>query len=97
MYLAINTFRYYLNKPGRLGRELNANSYSVYIIHVVVMGGFALAMLDTAVPSVLKHLILVVSTYVASNVIISLYRRINVGFMKESPGTVDARLTHREI
>jgi surface polysaccharide O-acyltransferase-like enzyme len=97
MYLAINTFMLYLNKPGRVGRELNANSYNVYIIHVVVMGGFALAMLDTAIPSVLKHLILVVSTYVASNVIISLYRRINVSLMKESPGTVDRRLTHREI
>lgn len=97
MYLVINTFRYYVNSPGRLGRELSTNSYDVYIIHVVVMGGIALAMLDVVIPSVLKHLILVISTYVVSNVIISLYRRVNVSLMKETAGTVDRQLTHREI
>ena len=95
MYLTINTFRYYLNKPGRIGKELNANSYTVYIIHVVVMGSIALAMLDTAVPSVLKHLILAVSTYMASNVIISLYRRVNLHLMKESQDSIDRQLTGR--
>jgi len=97
MYLTISTFRKYLNKPGRIGRELSANSYNVYIIHVVVMGGIALAMLNTGIPSVLKHLLLVVSTYVASNVIISLYRRVNLRFIGAHHGSIDRPLTHREI
>lgn len=97
MYLAINTFRYYLNKEGRIRKELNRNSYSVYVIHVIVMGGIALAMLDTAIPSVPKHLLLVVSTYVVSNVIMSLYRRVNLHLMKESNGSIGGQLTHREI
>jgi len=76
LYLMINTFRYYLNKQGKISKELNKNSYNVYIIHVIVMGGIALTMLNTAIPSLLKYLILTVSTYVASNLIIYFYRKV---------------------
>jgi len=58
MYLTIETFRLYLNRQGKLSRELNRNSYYVYIIHVIVMGVIALIMLDTAIPSLLKFLLL---------------------------------------
>jgi hypothetical protein len=74
MYVMIETFRRYLNGTGRLRNELNRNSYYVYIIHVVVIGCIALIMLGSAIPSLLKYLILTVSAYVASNVIISLGR-----------------------
>ena len=76
LYVMINTFRYYLNKQGKISKELNRNSYYVYIIHVIVMGGIALIMLNTAIPSLLKFLLLTVSTFGASNLIISLYRKI---------------------
>ncbi len=74
VYLMIETFRRYADKPGTLWKELNANSYSVYIIHVIMMGGFAFALRDTALPSLGKYLILAASTFVASNLIISLFR-----------------------
>jgi fucose 4-O-acetylase-like acetyltransferase len=74
VYVMIETFRRYLDKQGKLRNELNKNSYYVYIIHVIVTGGIALLMLNTAIPSLLKYLILTVSTYVVSNLIISLYR-----------------------
>ena len=74
LYVMITTFRNYLNKQGKISKELNKNSYYVYIIHVIVLGGIALTMLNTAIPSLLKYLILTVSTYVASNLIISLFR-----------------------
>lgn len=86
LYVVINTFRFYLNRKGKLWRSLSRNSYGVYIIHVVVMGGMALTMLDAAIPSVLKHLILAVSTYLASNLMISSYRRVRVALV-ESRGT----------
>ena len=63
------------DKPGKIWNELNQNSYYVYIIHVVVSGGIALILLNTAIPSILKYLILTVSTILVSNLIISLYRR----------------------
>ncbi len=76
MYTVIETSRRYQDKQGKLRNELNKNSYYVYIIHVIVMGGLALIMLNTAIPSLLKHLILTVSTYVASNLMIHSYRKV---------------------
>jgi len=74
LYVMINTFRFFLNKSGKISKELNRNSYNVYIIHVIVLGGIALTMLDTAIPSLLKYLILTASTYSASNLIVYFYR-----------------------
>jgi fucose 4-O-acetylase-like acetyltransferase len=76
LYIMIATFRYYVNKQGKIWKELNKNSYNVYIIHVIVIGGIALTMLNTAIPSLLKNLILIVSTYVSSNLIIYFYRKV---------------------
>jgi fucose 4-O-acetylase-like acetyltransferase len=74
LFVMISTFRYYLNKQGRIGKEWNKNSYYVYIIHVIVLGVIALIMLNVAIPSLFKYLLLTVSTFVVSNLIISLMR-----------------------
>ncbi len=76
MYLTIETFRRYLSRQGRLSQELGRNSYGVYLIHVIVTGGFATLMLNLAIPSVLKYAILAASTFVASHLIVSVVRRI---------------------
>ena len=70
------TFKNYFNKQGKLWKELNGNSYGVYIIHVIVMGGIALPMLNTLIPSLLKFLILTIVTFVMSNLIVSFYKRL---------------------
>jgi fucose 4-O-acetylase-like acetyltransferase len=75
VYVMIVTFWRYLDKPGRIWNELNRNSYYVYIIHVIVLGGIASLLLKPALPSLVKYPILVVSSYAACNLIISLYRR----------------------
>jgi surface polysaccharide O-acyltransferase-like enzyme len=82
VYLMVETFRRYLYRQGQLSRELSRNSYYVYIIHVTVMGGIAVIMLDTAIHSLLKHVVLAASTFVASNLIVSLCRRV----LAMSPG-----------
>jgi len=76
LYVMITTFRKYLNKQGKISKELNKNSYGVYIIHVIVMGSLALTMLNIAIPSLLKYLFLTVSTYVACNLIMYSYRQV---------------------
>ena len=76
LYLLVATFRFYRNEQGKLGKVLNANSYNVYIVHLAVMGVIALAMLNTDIPSMWKYLILTVSTYVVSNVIVYGYREV---------------------
>lgn len=75
MYVTIETFRRYLDKPGKLRNELNRNSYCVYIIHVIVMGVLALIMLHTEISSLLKYLVLTVSTFVIGNLSIYFFRQ----------------------
>jgi hypothetical protein len=75
LYLMVTTFRYYLNKQGKILKALNENSYNVYIIHVIVIGCIALIMLNTTIPSLLKYLTLVVSTWVISNLIVYFYKK----------------------
>jgi len=73
MYIVINTFRYYLNRKGKILNRLNNYSYGVYIIHFIVMGGLAVILLKATMSSLAKYAILTVSTYAASNLIVFLY------------------------
>lgn len=50
--------------------------YAIGAAWWIVMGGLALPLLNTAIPSLAKYLIVTVSTFVVSNVIISLYRKL---------------------
>jgi len=74
MYVMIVSFWLYLDKTGKTWSELSRNSYGVYIIHVVVIGIFGTLLLNLNIPAVVKYLILIVSTYVGSNLIVSGYR-----------------------
>jgi len=76
LYLLVNTFRYYFNKEGKIRKVLNRNSYSVYIIHVIVLGAIALILLNTTIPPLIKILLLTFSTYAVSNLIIYYYRKV---------------------
>lgn len=73
LYCAVTTFKYYFDRQGRLGRILSRLSYTVYIIHMAVMGPIALALLGTDLPALLKYPILSAATYVASNLIAYAY------------------------
>lgn len=74
LYVTVNTFRYYLNRRGKLMGRLNDASYGVYIIHLIVLGGIASILLGAAMPSLAKYAVLTMATYAASVVIVSLYR-----------------------
>ena len=70
LYLSLNTFRLFLDRRSAIIDELNRNSYSVYIIHTIVIGLIATSLLNAQLPSLLKYLILTVSSYAASNLIV---------------------------
>ncbi len=76
VYVMIETFRRYFDKTGTIWHELNQNSYYVYIIHVIVLGVIAMFLLDTAMAAAWKYVTLTVSTFIVSNIIISLYYRV---------------------
>lgn len=73
LYVMLHSFRFSLNKTNRLMEALNRNSYAVYIIHVIVLGLLALLMVPVALPAFVKFLLLAVLTFVASNLLVSIY------------------------
>jgi len=74
VYVLVGTFRRYVNRAGRIAGVLNANSYDVYILHLVVIGGIALLLLGTALPALGKYIVLTVTSYTACNLLVWLYR-----------------------
>jgi peptidoglycan/LPS O-acetylase OafA/YrhL len=83
VYLLVQTFWRYLDRTGRIWSELNRNSYGVYIIHVIVIGVFGTLLLNLNLPALVKYPALIVSTYLVSNWIVSVYRSL-VQTMKSS-------------
>ncbi len=75
LYVLIYTFRFSLNKINPLLSQLNRSSYSVYIIHIIVMGVIALVLLKVQIPSMLKFIILSITTFTLSNMIIYTYQK----------------------
>ena len=88
MYLMIGSFWRYVDKTGRIWSELNHNSYGVYIIHVIVIGVFGTLLLNLSLPALVKYPLLFLSTYLASNLIVSVYRSL-VQTMKSRSGRRD--------
>ena len=76
LYVFIHLFRFNFNKSNQLMRELNNNSYQVYIIHVIVMGSIALLLLKIQIPGILKYVILAMFTFIVSNFILYAYNRL---------------------
>jgi len=75
LYVFIHLFRFNFNKTNNIMKNLNQSSYSVYIIHVIVMGGFALALYNLEISGFIKFVLLTVLTYVFSNAIVIAYYR----------------------
>jgi fucose 4-O-acetylase-like acetyltransferase len=96
LFVSINTFRFYFDKQGKIGRELSRNSYSVYIIHAVVLGILATLMMDSKLPSLLKYLLVTFATYFLSNLVVSIYRRMSASFIKKTYIWINGGLTHHE-
>jgi len=74
LFILINTFRYFLNRKGRLSTALGQYSYGVYIIHFIVMGAIAMLLLNVSLSSTAKLAVLSISTFVACNLILLLYK-----------------------
>lgn len=76
LYLFVATFRHFFNRQGKVLRVLNDSSYGVYIIHVVVVGAIALALLNAPLPSLAKYFIVAATAWLGSNLIVYMYNRL---------------------
>lgn len=75
-YSMIVTFWLYVDRGGRLWAELNRNSFGVYILHTVLIGVFGTMLLRLDLPGEAKYPLLFITTYLGSNLIVSVYHRI---------------------
>lgn len=75
LYLSVETFRRHFEKSGKIWNELNKNSYFVYVIHVILIGAIATPLLNSSMPSFLKHLSVTASAYLICNLISYFYRK----------------------
>jgi fucose 4-O-acetylase-like acetyltransferase len=92
VYLMVESFRLYVTKSGKLWEVLNRNSYGVYIIHVIVIGVFGTLLLFTSLPAVVKWILLVITTYVGSNLIVSLYRSVRSSLVRDHSQKIPQRV-----
>jgi len=74
LHVLLYTFQKSLNRTNALLGELSRNSYSVYIIHVIVLGVIAITLLDLTWPAMIKFLILSILTFGISNMMIYSWR-----------------------
>ncbi len=75
LYVFIHVFRFNFNKTSNLMNWLSKSSYSVYIIHLIVMGLIALPLVKLEIPGFVKFLVLTLFTYVISNSVVIVYYR----------------------
>ena len=74
MYVMVETFRRYFNKSGKVWSALNRNSYGVYIIHVIMIGILGTLLMKLGLPVYLKYPLLIILTYLGSNLLVSAYK-----------------------
>ena len=64
-----------LNRAEGVVREANRNALGVYLIHFIVTGVVAWALLEAALPALVKWTVLTLATYAGSQALVSLCRR----------------------
>jgi hypothetical protein len=74
VYVMVQSFWRYADRPGPVWAWLQGNSYGVYIVHVIAIGVFGTLLLNTRLPAVARYLLLFGSTYLGSNLLVAGYR-----------------------
>ena len=90
LYCAVTTFKYWLNRPTRIGHVLSGLSYGTYVLHVAVMGPVALALLRFDLPALVKYPILALATWAISTLLVLAYRFVRARLF-EVPAPVGPR------
>lgn len=76
LHILIHTFQSHFNKINKIMKQLNKNSYYVYIIHMIVLGIVAFAMINLSMSVWIKYILLATLTFLGSNFLVTLYERI---------------------
>ena len=85
LYVFIDLFKFNINQNNKIWKFLNANSYQVYLIHMIVIGGIALLLVNFSLPIFIKYPVLVIISYILSNIIVYVYRKVLSTIKIKSP------------
>lgn len=69
LYLLIYVFKFFFNRSNNLVDQLSKSSYTVYIIHMIVLGVAAVLLMNIQLSAIIKYALLIISTFVISNAI----------------------------
>ncbi len=75
LHVLVYAFRYNLNKTNNILSELSRNSYSVYIIHMIVLGVIAVTMMNLHIHGAVKYFVLTAATFAFSNMLVYSWRK----------------------
>jgi surface polysaccharide O-acyltransferase-like enzyme len=90
VYIMVESFWRYADTPGKLWGTLSQNSYGVYIIHVIMIGIFGTLLLNTGLPALVKYPLLIIATYVGSNLLISAYYALKQAVLPKQKSVITA-------
>lgn len=82
LHVLIYAFHSRFNKVNKVMYQLNKNSYNVYIIHMIILGIIALALVNISMPIFVKYLVLATLTFMVCNIIVFAYGRILRGIFQ---------------
>ena len=88
VYVMVESFWRYVDKPGKLWMTLSQNSYGVYIIHVIMIGVFGTLLLNTGLPALVKYPLLIILTYVGSNLLVSGYYAVKQAILPKEKSAI---------
>ncbi|NNF21768.1 MAG: acyltransferase, partial [Saprospiraceae bacterium] len=73
LYILSYVFKVYFNKKYTITSKLNPRSYSIYIIHLIVLGIVAIPMIYTPIPAFIKFILLTLISFAGSYSVIRGY------------------------
>jgi peptidoglycan/LPS O-acetylase OafA/YrhL len=75
LYILLDLFKLKFDKVNKFWNFFNKNSYQVYIIHMIIIGLIALLLMNIPVAIFIKFPVLVITSFILSNLIVHLYKR----------------------
>ena len=76
LYIFLYIFQSRLDRPLSWMKGFNANSYYIYIVHMVVLGLITWILVGIHLPVAVKYVLLAVLTFLVSNLLVSLYKKV---------------------
>jgi surface polysaccharide O-acyltransferase-like enzyme len=76
LYLLLDGFCLYVNANASFWGLISRQSYGVYIIHMIVLGGVAWILVPCSLPTWIKFILVTMLTFVLAHLIVFFYQTV---------------------